>query len=308
METFFWKGGSKEPLQALSRPAETRCFLHTGREVGNVSWFFFSKKNCLLSIALPSTTSGAARAAGHSLIVTLDNKPVTLTSLRDPNETLVVDVTLGTDRYTVTYGNKAIEQDVLAHPDDMDYVPAFSSAVTTWNGYLLIEDDGGGNGWRADQAHIFAIRAGRLFQLGIIVSEMQTAGSLVEQEVRDSREFLDLDNQFETNPLTGHADAVGIVIALKENAGRLVYQPKWCWRLNGGDEGRRWNDQHLAQTQGLEATAAQLLQRAAIDRYCDRTDMLVADLDRARALFPPAKYTVLAGLVRHMTVGKLPPW
>ena len=199
MKTSLLKGGSKEPSRALSRTAETRCFRQARSEVANVFWFSLSKKNCLLSVALLSALPGAARAASQPLVVTLDNKPVTLTSRFDPNEGFVVDVTSSTDRFTVTHGNQAIEQDVLAHPDDLNYVPAVSSAVTAWNGYLLVEDDDGGNGWRADRAHIF-------------------------------------------------------------------------------------------------------------DRYCDRTALLVADLGRARTLLPPSEYTVLAGLVRHMTVGKLPTW
>ena len=304
MKTCLGKKGSKRPSQT----AETGCFNHARREAKKVFRLFFSKKNCLLSIVLLSAPSGAGLAASQSFIVTTDNKPVTRTSRYDPNESFVVDVTFNTDRCGVGYADDTSENEVTAHPDDLDYVPAISSAVTTWNGCLLVEDGGAGHGWRTDQAHIFAIRARRLCHLGIIVPELQAAHSLVEQEVRGNGEFRDLDNQLEFNPFTDHADAGGIVIALKEPAGRLVYGPKWCWQLNGGDEGRKSSNRGLAETQGLEATAAHLLQRAAIDRYCDRPELLVADLGRARTFLPPSQYIVLAGLVRRMTVGKLLKW
>jgi hypothetical protein len=245
--------------------------------------------------------AGPVRAASQAqtataLDVELDGHQVSITPSVDEAHGKFATVRAGAARFAVPAGS------LLPDPDAL---PDVKAAATVKDGYLSIEFNNGGNGWRSETRTVFAFRHGSLVRLGVALPD--TAPLQGEQALaRASGLFLDIDDQLETNGLTAHFDAPGVVVALREQDGRLVYDPSWCWRLNAPHYAEDVEKLTARQAKTWQDLSAAFLSMAVIDKYCGRTAALRADFLHARANLPYWDYRLLVAAVLKLEVGRRP--
>jgi hypothetical protein len=170
-------------------------------------------------------------------------------------------------------------------------------------GYLFIDRSNESNAWRGRIEQVFKIEGGKLVRLGAVAGKTEEEAPKPGYALEDGR-FLDIDDQLEGNALTSHAEAPGIWVALREEAGRLVYDPTQCWTLN--EKTYADNAEELKKPQQEESfdPAALFLAQAVIDTYCERTAERAADLAAAKSRLKPKEYKTMVGVLGTLRVGK----
>jgi hypothetical protein len=229
-------------------------------------------------------TAASAQPAPFS--VSLGGQSITITPAHS-EDLSAATVQLGAQKFKILAGKQPPDA-----PVDL------RTMTTVKNGYLLLENYYTATGWRTDSVTVFTIRNGALKRLGEIDADPIWGPP-------GSNRFIDIDDQLEMNHLTGHTDAPGVTVALRDMNGKLVYDPAWCWRLNAGHYDKATKDLAANRNDSL-AAASLLLNLAVIDRYCHRDRELAADLSRAHAVLPKDYDDLLKSELSTLQIGKRP--
>jgi hypothetical protein len=238
----------------------------------------------------------AAPLSAAPLDVELDGHQVSITPGVDEVHGKFATVRAGAQRFNVPAG------DAMLDPDTM---PDVKAEATVKDGFLSIHFNNGGNGWRSGTRTVFAFRHGSLVRLGVALPDTEPLEG-AEAQARADGLFLDIDDQLESNGLTAHFNAPGVDVALKEQDGRFVYDPDWCWRLNAPHYAEDVEKLTTSQAKTWQDMSAAFLSMAVIDKYCGRTAALRADFLHARANLPYWDYRLLVAAVLKLEVGKRP--
>jgi hypothetical protein len=222
-------------------------------------------------------------------VLTLAGYEIAVTAFLSDGEPRA-EVRRGADRYVVPAGS-----------GHFDIVPDLKSNLRMDGQYLLIHSDCGCTAHGASVSRVFAMRGGRLKQLGVVADDWD--------DPNPHRLGLTiLDNQLESTRLTSHARAPNVIVPLHEVSGRLRFDPARCWQVNrdGYEKARLEVSVPDGRVLERETLASDFLYIVGVDKYCGRLETVGADLKAAQSLMPSDDFIELRKEIATMVIGRLP--
>lgn len=197
-----------------------------------------------------------------------DKVKVTATQEGVPNDFMfALTVAHGDQRFTLSTAL------TIGVRNQQDAIMAMKKTMGWKGDYLFIREEcGGGNIWRCNLNHVFALREGRLIYIGEVAGEERIAPC---PSFKDGY-FIDVYDKLECNDLTCHARAPAIRLIMKEKRGRfhVVLQRTWQANLQQFLENMAEIREMLANAHEeppeLSGIADLLLFNAALAKYCKR--------------------------------------
>ena len=259
--------------------------------------------SCVIAVSLILSYVSVA----DKFIILSDSVKVTATLNNPPDdEPFEAELTIerGNDRFRIStsiYGAK-----------DQDEAISVLKRVTGWKeGYLFVREDcGGGNAWRCDLDHVFAIRQGRLNHLGEVAAGMPW-DSLVGK-YKDGY-FTDIYNKFEINDLTSHAHAPGMTLFLQEKGGHLQVNLEYTCLQNrevfmedaakiAGNRGKEFADENSRAVYLIPP----ILSNAVYAKYCRRGTELSHIMRVAKSVLTKHELQKFLAILAQVVPGEKP--
>ncbi len=133
------------------------------------------------------------------------------------------EIEKGQDRWTVPTHLGALWD---ARRQSSDRVSDRLKQLTAWKPpYLFLrEENGGGNGWRADVDHVFKVTSNNVTRVGTVSAHFGPPGSQFE-----SGRFADFYDRLEFTLLTSHASAPGFTLVMDEREGQFIVDSPATW-------------------------------------------------------------------------------
>jgi hypothetical protein len=200
---------------------------------------------------------------------------------------------------------------IVAVADEDEAIGVLRQTIGWKDNHLFVREEcGGGNMWRCDVDHVFALRGGRLVPLGEEIggSRSQGPGALYRNGY-----FVDMYDRLENNSLTTHAGAPSFALYLKESGGALAVDLDRTWKE--GRAGYERNRKEIARIEANraidprardETLASLLLHNAALAAYCGRKAELEQTMRDAQRLLPAERRAAFEAVVRQVQPGELP--
>lgn len=166
-----------------------------------------------------------ARGIAAEFAILNDNVKVTAIQEGDPNDFMfALTVAHGDQRFTLSTAL------TIGVRNQADAIMAMKKTMGWHGDYLFIHEEcGGGNAWRCNLNHVFALREGRLIYIGEVAGGDEREASC--PSFKDGY-FMDVYDKLECNDLTCHARAPAIRLILKEEGGRFRVVLQRTWQAN----------------------------------------------------------------------------
>jgi hypothetical protein len=252
-------------------------------------------------IWLAAAASAKAMSAANEEILFDDPVKVVVSLDRESGDgyfLLKLDVIFGKERFPI--------QSALIGLKNFKEAVDFEKKRSGWKGpYLFVREEcGGGNAWRCNLEHIYKIVDKHLIYIGATYAgESDTPGSSYQNGV-----FIDIYDKLEINTLTGHVDAPGLWLVIKEKNGKMVVDLDQTWIRNKKDY-----DTNQSEIQaGLKKKTnsfyllSPLLFNAVLAKYCAKKDQLKTSVKIAGTILDVNRFHDFQKILSEVMGGEIP--
>jgi len=210
----------------------------------------------------------------------------------------------------VTYGKKQFRiSSIIIGVRNIDEAVSQIKESTGWkDNYLFVPSEcGGGNAWRCNTEHVFAIRQDQLVRIGETRSDDGKPGSSYKNGY-----FYDVYDRLEENGLTSHVDSPIIDLVMKEKGGRFIVDLERTWHENlykyerNLEEIRRVNISRGDKQSSIEEfLIAPVLFNAALAKYCHHQKEFEDAIQEAKSNFRIDKFQIFEEILTKVVPGEL---
>ena len=211
----------------------------------------------------------------------------------------------------VTYGKKHFKiSSIIIGVKNIDEAVSRIKESTGWkDNYLFVPSEcGGGNAWRCNTEHVFAIRQVQLVRIGETISDDGKPGSSYKNGF-----FYDVYDRLEVNSLTSHVDSPIIDIVMKEMGDRFIVDLERTWHENldkykrNLEEIRRVKISRGKKQSSIEEfLIAPVLFNAALAKYCRHQKEFEDSFQEAKTSFGEYKFRIFENILARVVPGEVP--
>lgn len=241
----------------------------------------------LAGLVLALAGGGCGSREPAELVILTDPLQVTATAAADTGEegSFLLEITQGANHWEVPTRLGPTWDARRSSPENLT---ARLRQLTAWKPpYLFLrEENGGGNGWRADVDHVFKVVSNQVVRIGTVSARFGPPGSQWEDG-----HFVDLYDRLEFTLLTSHANAPGFTLVMNERDGKFVVDTRATW-LRGQSrfkEARQALEKLAQAPQRPDSPAARreanspALLCLALTTYCNRIEEYRSCLELAKS-------------------------